>query len=251
MHRYYLRMKTLSIITFLLSALQAHACGPIKIAVIDTGFGFNNVSEDTHLCKTGHKDFSSEQMFAVDSRTTYPMDTHGHGTNVVGLIEQYADKGNLRYCIVVIKFYTPRQTGKQNQRASTKAFNYAAKIGAKFINYSAGGVVYNAPEFFAIEAFLNKGGRIISAAGNENQNLDIIDNTYYPAMYDLRITVVGNNNKFGVKSLTSNYGNRVDSWEIGENQSAYGITMTGTSQATAIHTGKILSELHNTCDIGR
>jgi hypothetical protein len=228
---------------------QAKTCQPTKVVVIDTGFGFNHVKNDTHLCKTGHRDFSNDQMFTIDGDVTYPMDLIGHGTNIVGLIEKNADKGLLNYCIVMVKFYSGQQSGPQSQLATTKSIRYATSINAKFINYSAGGTNYDEEEYQAIESFLNKGGKLISAAGNERQDLDVLTNTYYPAMYDSRVMVVGSTNIFGVKSLFSNFGSLVGYWEIGENQTAYGITSTGSSQATAVHTGKVLAKTHNTCSM--
>jgi subtilase family protein len=241
----------LAALPIIMTPTFAKVCQPTRVAVIDTGFGFNHAKNDSHLCKTGHRDFSNDQMFSVDGKVIYPIDLMGHGTNVVGLIEQYAAKGDLNYCIVMIKFFSDRQSGTQRQAATTKAIRYATQIGAKFINYSAGGTNYDQEEYLAIENFLNKGGKLISAAGNEHQDLDSLGNTYYPAMYDSRITVVGSLNYFGAVSKFSNFGKLVSFWEVGENAMAYGVMMSGTSQATAIRTGKTLAETHNTCDIGR
>lgn len=66
-------------------------------------------------------------------------------------------------------------------------------------------------------------------------------------MYDKRIVVVGNKDSFGTRIKSSNYGKLVNRWEIGENQEAYGITLTGTSQATAVATGKLIGENKNKC----
>jgi Subtilase family len=233
---------------------EAKQCNkaPIRIAVIDTGFGYHDAGHDARLCQYGHKDFSNERQFTKNyvTKDIVPVDTHGHGTNIAGIIDGYAKAAHVNYCLVIIKYYSDSQTGSQNLRATIRAVNYAANIKADFINYSGGGPETNMFERAAVKRFLNQGGKFIAAAGNENEDLNNPENAYYPAMYDKRIIVVANQGKDGVKSKTSNYGDVVTRWEIGEDVTAYGITMTGTSQATAVATGKIVSESQNKCDIG-
>lgn len=225
---------------------------PVKIAVLDTGFGYKNKGHEAKLCRFGHKDFSFDRQFTKDYATIapLPLDTHGHGTNIIGIIDEYAKKAHINYCIVVIKYYSNGQSGQENLWATLKAIQYASNIGVDFINYSGGGPEKISLEYSLIKKFIDKGGKFVAAAGNDNHSLDIPQNAYYPAMEDKRIIVVGNSDKDGVKSKTSNYGNVVKRWEVGENVTAYGITMTGTSQATAVATSKLVSESNNKCDIG-
>ena len=69
-------------------------------------------------------------------------------------------------------------------------------------------------------------------------------------MYDKRIYIVGNLVKKDSRSIanTSNYGEPVNTWEVGTNVlsrlpgKSFGF-MTGTSQATAVKTGKIVREM--------
>jgi subtilisin family serine protease len=236
---------------------------PLVIAVIDTGFGFNEASKSARLCKYGHKDFSISRQFTKDFGTVdlVPKDTNGHGTNVVGLIERSL-VGRTDYCIVIVKAYGDSQTTSQNIGATIRAFAYVANIKAKLTNLSAGGSHYDSYEYKAVIRYLNQGGTLVSAAGNENQNTDDAANRFYPAQYDKRIVVVGNkkisterfkkisfeNSPWGdtferVKS--SNWGSDIDRWEVGYEQSGYGIVMTGTSQAAAVATGKIALEMLN------
>ena len=71
---------------------------------------------------------------------------------------------------------------------------------------------------------------------------------YYPAMHDLRIYVVGNITKDNTIVTSSNRGKGVNSWEVGYQVlsrlpgQSYGY-LTGTSQATAIKTGKLVREM--------
>lgn len=214
---------------------------PIVIAVIDTGFGFANFGHQAKLCKYGHKDFTDGSELTRDYGTVAPLarDVHGHGTNVVGLIERsLTDEDN--YCIVVIKFWTQEQSTARNVGNTIKAFRYATNIKATIVNYSAGGPNETQAEKDAVIDYLNKGGKIVAAAGNEKENLDNKKNKYFPAQYDDRIIVVGNVDANGVRDPSSNWGTRVSRTEVGVDQDGYGIIMTGTSQATAVATGKIV-----------
>jgi hypothetical protein len=69
-------------------------------------------------------------------------------------------------------------------------------------------------------------------------------------MYDKRTVVVGSLDNNGKKMESSNFGSAVSRWELGLNVIGYGIIMSGTSQAAAVATGKIVSENPNKCDIG-
>lgn len=252
-------MRAFTILIILLSLAcspraEAKKCNkaPLKIVVLDTGFGFHDQGHEANLCRYGHKDFTSDRQFTHSYATSdlVPLDVHGHGTNIVGIIDGYAKAAHVNYCIVIVKYYSDHQPGSQNLLATIRAFNYASNIHADYVNYSGGGYEIDHFERMAVKRFINHGGQLIAAAGNDNQNIDEQQNAYYPAMYDKRTIIVGNLGRNGVKLNSSNYGTSVNRWEVGENVSAFGVTMTGTSQATAIATGKIVAESSNKCDIG-
>lgn len=224
----------------LLMPFQALA-KPLVVAVIDTGFGYHNKGHQAKLCKYGHKDFTSQGMYSLNYGTVdpIPQDLHGHGTNIVGGIAKYAGKAD--YCIVVLKFYRPEASGSQNLAATIRALKYARDIKVDIINYSGGGAEYSSAEEKSVVQFLDSGGTLVSAAGNEYKNLDLSGNSYYPAMYDKRIIVVGNGVNAQDRAPTSNYGAVVKHWEPGT-VDMYGIKLSGTSQSTAIVTGKIINE---------
>ena len=219
----------------------------ITIAVIDTGFGLNGAQYKAKLCKFGHRNFSKNEEVSTAYGTVdpIPVDHHSHGTNIVGLIDKYARGSGSDYCMVILKYYDPQQAGSNNLKSTIEAIKYATNIHADFINYSGGGTGYSAPEKEAVEIFLDQGGRFVAAAGNEAS--DLKTHPYYPATYDSRIVVVGNKNIYEYRSPTSNYGTRVDRWEYGENAEGLGIILSGTSQATAIATGKLVLETKNVC----
>jgi len=85
------------------------------------------------------------------------------------------------------------------------------------------------------------------AAGNNGMNFDE-KGRYYPACYDdKRIIVVGMLDKNGVQYKYSNYGSRVTRWEIGYEVVGFEISESGTSQAAAVATGKLVSQTKSRC----
>lgn len=186
----------------------------IKVVVIDTGLK-DEYRSKSHLCPGEHKDFTGTGL----------NDTQGHGTNVVGLIVENASQNN--YCIVIVKAYS------NDKEYLNDALEYAIKIDADVINLSSGGVRSNLREHIAIAKIVEANIVLIAAAGNNRTNLNNGCN-FYPACYDPRITVVGSNAK------TSNYGSVVDVVIPGDHQTAFGVTMSGSSQSTAIFTGRFL-----------
>lgn len=220
---------------------------PVIVAVIDTGLTLSN---NEKLCKTGHKDFSgfstsskvelsksgTHQKGVVYPTVDVPADGHGHGTNIAGLIYKHAGP-DANYCLLILKYWQPGISGVSAIEATIEAINYATEMGAKYINYSGGGIEFNEDEAMAVSNFLDHGGTFIAAAGNEKSDLAKVP--YYPAMDDNRVIVVGNGTK-EKPAIHSNFGVRVDRWENGVKQVGFGHTMTGTSQAAAIVTGKML-----------
>ncbi len=218
------------------TASSANKAGPIIVAVLDTGFGYANLGHDAKLCRYGHKDFTSEHAVTMEYATAVPVpiDYNGHGTNIVGLIGKQLSNDD-KYCIVVIKIYDKKgRPGHTNQ-----GIRYATDIGVDFINYSAGGEAPDYDEEQEVRKYLRHGGRFIAAAGNEGKPLS--RQGYYPAMYPGVVSVGALTHTREIERH-SNYGRQVSLWEVGEEQEAWGITMTGTSQATAIATGKLVAE---------
>lgn len=220
---------------------KRYICGEktVVVAVIDSGFTFSSETKNVRLCDEGHMDFSGMNQF--DSRytkTPVPIDSEKtlHGTNIAGLIQDFGGYAN--FCMVILKYYNPKATGQQNLDASVAAVKYATNIKADYINYSGGGQLSDEAENAAIKAYLDQGGKVVAAAGNESENTDIAP--FYPAMSDPRIVSVGSTDMTGNRLPSSNYGPKVKHWEVGHKMKAFGIRLTGTSQAAAITTGKII-----------
>ena len=219
------------------------------------------------LCKNGHRDFTLTGL----------NDNNGHGTHVAGIISKIA--GNSNYCLIIIKFYD-LESRITSEKASVLAIKHAIRLNVDIINYSAGGPIFDEIEYTLTKKALDMGILFVAAAGNEgyrinnnvlkfkkyykfveNKYLKVCDITYinvktrhiasndekhyYPATYDPRVLSVQNTNKSGKLHKTSNNGYAFNSLENGTNIESLLpdnkiVFMTGTSQAAAVKTGKII-----------
>jgi len=227
----------------------------IVVAVIDTGIDASHPDLKDNLWK---KPGSDEYGFDFVTGKKNPMDKHGHGTHVAGIIGATAKaKAGAsgvapNISIMAVRYYSETASGAQNLSNTIKAINYAIDNGAHIINYSGGGAEFSAAELKAIQRAEKKGILFIAAAGNEYQNTDESGNAYYPAAYGLNnIVAVAATNIRNQLLPSSNWGEKhVHVAAPGENifstlpRGRYGY-LTGTSQATAFVSGLaalILSE---------
>ncbi len=221
---------------------KAQNSKPIVVAVIDTGYTFN--SAPINLCDQGHADVTTKFSFR-----RVPGDDNGHGTNIAHIISDRLIGHESKYCIVIIKYWDTEISAEAAVKNTAKAIRLATEMGVDFINYSSFGSLPNEEERLAVVEALEKGVKIVTAAGNNSKKIvqktvtnDTESTNIFPAGYDPRIVVVGNLDTHGHQAPTSNYGDRVNYWEVGTNVYAGGHRMTGTSQATAVHTAKMVLE---------
>lgn len=248
-------MKYLPLFLLLISSVAHSECNrPTIVAVVDSGLNLKDDRFARYLCKGKSKDFTDEGI----------EDIVGHGTHVSGLITQGMPRG---FCIMVVKYYSAYASGIVNLKREVEAIKWAAKQGADIVNISGGGPQFQEDEYIAIKA--NPQMTFVVAAGNDNNNIDYPFNEYYPASYKLKnvIAVGARKESFTSffstletssteKTKSSNFGKTVKAWELGENVRStipckehicYGY-MTGTSQATAIHTRKMVKQILKSCD---
>lgn len=202
------------------------------VAVIDTGIAATHPKLMAYISKDG---------FNFVTNTATPVDDHGHGTHVAGIILAVSD---FHATILPIKYYSDANPGSVNLKNTVKAVEYAIDHGAKVINYSGGGPEPSEEEYLALKKAETKGVLVVTAAGNEHQNTDIPENKYYPAAYRLSNMIsVAATDIHNNLLASSNWGKlRVDVSAPGEviystllgDRFGY---MSGTSQATAFVSG--------------
>ncbi len=215
----------------------------VVVAVIDTGIDPNHPFIKNNLYMRNHKidskhyghDFSKGRVSDFT-----PIDQHGHGTHVAGIIKSIFPDVKL----MILKYYNPQASGQDNLESTIEALRYAVKMNVDIINYSGGGPEPAEEERRILTEAKRKGILVIAAAGNEESNIDNEKNAYYPASYGLPniITVTAHDQALNILP-SSNYGKQhVDIAAPGDRiKSAlpYGRSgyLTGTSQATAFVTG--------------
>ncbi|MCP4912274.1 MAG: S8 family serine peptidase [Oligoflexia bacterium] len=215
----------------------------IVVAVVDTGIDPHHpfLNKNLHV-KEGK---SSKSNYGIDfsakrSNKFKPMDQHGHGTHVSGIIKSVFPEAK----ILTLKYYNPQASGQENLNSTIEALRYAVEQNVDVINYSGGGPEPALEELRILKQAERKGILVVAAAGNEESNIDIKSNAYYPASYGLKniISVTAHDQNLRLLS-SSNYGKRsVDISAPGHrirsalpnSRSGY---LTGTSQATAFVTG--------------
>lgn len=214
----------------------------VVVAVIDTGIQVDHpyLAENIHVIK-GQKGLQNYGVdFSGKDLSYMPVDNHGHGTHVAGIIKSVFPDVKL----VALKYYNPQASGQQNLESTIKALEYAVRMNVDVINYSGGGPEPSVEELRVLKEAERKGIIVVAAAGNERSNIDDKKNAYYPASYGLsNIITVGAHDEEMQIIPSSNYGkNSVDIAAPGHRirsaipQGGAGF-MTGTSQATAFVTG--------------
>jgi subtilisin family serine protease len=222
----------------------------VIVAVIDTGIDPNHKSLSSNIWHDSTQKKSDIFGWNFVSDKPNPIDEHGHGTHVSGIIGAVADPSSgvsgvvHRISIMPVKYYSDANPGAVNLRNTVRAINYAIDHGARIINYSGGGPEFSEEEYLAIKRAESRGILFVSAAGNEHQNTDRVENYYYPSAYRLTniISVAATDIKNNLLP-SSNWGKKsVDVAAPGENiystlpGGRFGY-MSGTSQATAFVTG--------------
>ncbi|MEK6705538.1 MAG: S8 family peptidase [Bdellovibrionota bacterium] len=221
----------------------------VIVSVIDTGVDPTHQDLNKNIWRDSKKEAFVFGWNFVSNQPN-PLDVHGHGTHVAGIIGAMGNpKSGVsgvahNVSIMAVKYYSDANPGSVNLANTVRAINYAVDNGARIINYSGGGPEFSEEEYIAIKRAEARGVLVVAAAGNEHQDTDKKDNYYYPAAYRLPniISVAAtdmNNNLL----TSSNWGKtRVDVAAPGERiystlpSGRYGY-MTGTSQATAFVSG--------------
>lgn len=204
-----------------------------KIAVIDSGI-YKSMQYKKFMCKEKPKSFIDNNPYDVDS----------HGSNIVGIIGEALNPKT--HCIVSYKFYSSIKTPVQNTEALIAAMKAVLKDHrVKYLNLSLGGYGSDDDERNTLIKLLKRGVVVITAAGNNGENLNLNKNKYYPASYrdnykHKNFYVVG------TRSSWSNYGKVVtdiyNGKNVGPKTMPYIPKKTGTSQAAAQKTADLVKK---------
>ena len=237
--------------------------GSIRVMIIDSGIDVKNPIIRHFLAE--NENINNEDY----------EDQYGHGTAIAGTIllgpliyenNKVKIQGNNLVCPQVKLYscsYWDVGPSHKNEGISKILSCYKEALTKKInlINYSGGGIIFSRSEYRYILKLQESGTILVTAAGNNDENYRV--HKFYPASLNLKKDVhnvipVGSLNKNFKKSYFSNYGiNMV--WEIGEKilsiippnsslATMFSIyyyhydyrKLSGTSQATAIYTHKLL-----------
>lgn len=180
-----------------------------------------------------------------------PIDDHGHGTNVTGIVGANANNGigysgvDWNCKLMICKILDQNNSGSYSWW--TDAIYYAVDNGAKVINMSVGGSGFSNSMQTAIDYAYDNGVTVVACMMNEDNNV-----TYYPAGYENTIAVGSTDANdersspfFWSLTSGSNYGSHID--VVAPGNYIYGLSYSsntnynsywgGTSQATPLVTG--------------
>jgi subtilisin family serine protease len=231
-----------------LGALQAWASitssSPVVTAMIDTGVQEDHPDLQCNLVQG--KDFTCD----AENCSTQPSDTDGHGTRMTGIIAACANKigvrgvaWNTRVMPLKILAGTSSTDWEAGQAIEYAVANHASVINASWMSLCPTPTVRN-----ALKSASDRGVLLVSAAGNDGQNLELPGNARYPAMYNLPNTVTVMSYSDGWQpTVSSNWGlHTVDlaapgggySTQLCDNGECYGLPFDdSTSAATAYVSG--------------
>jgi subtilisin family serine protease len=158
--------------------IQLHDPKEITVMVIDTGI-------DRH---PNLERFLPEPTDPGYKARDYE-DNHGHGTHVAGIVvfgntmglDHFADVVCPQVRIISCKYYDPKDARSDNLHDSIECVKRATKLHVDLINYSGGGLDYSKEEQEAYQAFIDAGGIVVAATGNEYVRM--AESPYYPASY--------------------------------------------------------------------
>jgi subtilisin family serine protease len=190
----------------------------VTIAVIDTGIDINHSelsdsiwSNIDEIPNNGLDDDNNSYIddingFNFVGTTSNIADDNGHGTHCAGIITANNDNTGMvgiapDTTIMPIKALD--STGDGDLASMISAIYYAIENGADIINMSLGTPSYSSTFEDAIQDAYQAGILIVSASGNENQNIDLVP--MYPASFS-NVISVGATTQSGELASFSNKG---------------------------------------------
>ncbi len=198
----------------------------VVVGVIDTGISPTHPDLQARIAPGGHNFLDGSNNFADDN---------GHGTHIAGTIAATTDNavgvaGGTWQGVRVLALKAFDATGDADIALLADALKYAADMGLKVVNLSAGTPDDSPTTRNAVTYFLNAPQHpvLVTASGNDSDrsaNPPIIDPPLFPARYsDARIIGVAGTGRQGEVAWYSDSGQGVDIAAPGGNSSFDGDT---------------------------
>jgi subtilisin family serine protease len=207
------------------------ADGRKRIVVIDTGLNVDN-NFKPFLCKDWEQDMTG---FGIQ-------DDHGHGTNVAGIIIKGLD--SKKVCLVIVKYYTALTPNSYNFSYFLNAIRLVPTLKPSVVNLSSNGGRFVQTELDLLRWSILNGVYFNAAAGNDHIDLDK-GCFSFPACYNVKskyVNIVGSHTN-GKYDVFTNFGKVVTTYQPGKEICYLNNCMSGTSQATAVFTNKLVKYL--------
>lgn len=220
----YFSQWNLRAIGFNLSMLNGLTLQPVRVAVLDTGIepdhpdltpsiwnnpGEGNIPDGIDNDRNGLTDDLIGYNFLSNKKQESPIDDHGHGTSVSGIIA--AVTGN-RIGIAgispnaeILSLKVFDETGNGTELEIAKGLLYAWYMGAKVVNMSFGVSNDKSVLLESICSEMEKAGIILVASSGNSGGYD----RHYPSGYESVISV-GASGESGERTVFSMFGNRLD-----------------------------------------
>jgi thermitase len=159
-------------------------CSSVIVAIVDSGVNYNH--ED--LAGNMWDDGSGHHGYNYVDNTDDPMDYHGHGTHVAGTIGAVGNNGigttGICWKVKIMAVRALDAAGSGTTATIVSGINYAVSHGAKIINLSLGGQISFDQSFSnAIDNAKNNDVLVVTAAGNDNVDVDSAGNASYPCNF--------------------------------------------------------------------
>lgn len=163
-------------------------CSSVIVAVLDTGVNYNHQDLANNRWNGSAAGFPNHGYnYTSEGAANDPMDLHGHGTHVAGIIGAEANNGAgtagvcWKASIMAVKALD--STGAGTTVSISNGIHFAVDNGAKVINMSLGGSYYDAVYSGAISYALTHDVVVVAAAGNSNVGSDNDLTPAYPCSF--------------------------------------------------------------------
>lgn len=220
-------------------------CSNVIVAVLDSGVNYVHEDLQNNMWDGKAMGFPNHG-YNFSSYNDDPMDYHGHGTHVAGIIAAQGNNGIgvtgvcWKATIMAVKVLSDEGYGYSSGIAS--GIYFAAEHGAKIINMSLGGRAYDQSIFDAIQYAKSKGVLVIAAAGNDGVDLSGYY-TIFPCMYqtDNIICVGALDQSYKIASF-SNYSSSQTNPKVHIYAPGVNVLSTVTSTIAVSVTGNMINQ---------